>query len=207
MTNIMVDLETVGTAVDTMILTIAAVEFNHESGAIIDTFYSKIDIDSYKPYTGCFTLDGSTLTWWMTVAPEAARKEAFGGERKPIKTVLENFAAWLKPKGDIRPWSHGSCFDISILSHSLRILQLPELWRFWNIRDTRTLYDVAGVNLKTLPLTEAAKAYPEHHALGDCLRQIEGVRKSYEMLHTMMFPEIEIPDVTSKKRQRKLHIY
>ncbi len=182
MTNVMIDLETLGTGSDAMILSVAAVEFNPDNGATKETFYSKVDIDSYKPYTGCFTMDGATLTWWMTTAPEAARREAFLGERLPLKTVLENLAAWINARGNVKPWSHGSCFDIPILSHSFKILGMDTPWKFWDIRDTRTLYDVAGVNLKTLAVTPAARAYPEHHAVGDCLRQIEGVRKSYEIL-------------------------
>lgn len=182
MTNIMFDLETLGTGTDAMILTVAAIDFNPLSGATNGTFYTKIDIDSYKPYAGCFTMDGSTLTWWMTTAPEEARKEAFGGDRLPLKTVMENLTAWLSTRGaPIKVWSHGSCFDISILSHTFKILNMPCPWKFWDVRDTRTIYDTAGVNLKTLSVTPAAAKYPEHHAIGDCLRQIEGVKKANEI--------------------------
>lgn len=198
----MIDLETLGTGSDAMILSVAAVEFNPINGATKETFYSKVEIDSYKPYTGCFTMDGATLTWWMTTAPEAARKEAFLGERFPLKTVLENLATWIKARGTVIPWSHGSCFDIPILSHSFKILGMETPWKFWDIRDTRTLYDITGVNLKTLPVTPAAKAYPEHHAVGDCLRQIEGVRKSYEILNENK-KQADVPSVLTNQKPSK----
>lgn len=183
MKNVMIDLETLGTGSDAMILTIAAVEFNPETGGTKNTFYKKVDIDSYKPYTGCFTMNGSTLTWWMTTAPTEARNEAFLGQRFSLKTVLEEFSTWVKSlSGEIRPWSHGASFDIAILSHSFTILGLEIPWKYWNIRDTRTLYDIGNVDLKTIPPTADSKPYPEHHALGDCFRQIEGVRKSMEVL-------------------------
>ena len=200
MRDIMIDLETLGTGSDAMILTLAAVEFNPETGGTKRMFYKKVDIDSYKPYTGCFTMNGSTLTWWMTKAPAAAREEAFSGERTSLKTVLEDFDAWLKSIQDtIRVWSHGSSFDISILTHSFTILGLEIPWQYWNIRDTRTLYDVAQVDLKLLPLTDDAKRYPEHHAIGDCLRQIEGVRKSYETLAGSDEKKLQHPQKRYKK--------
>lgn len=193
MANVMFDLETLGTGSDTMILTISAVEFNPDTGATKRKFYEKVDIDSYKSYTGLFTMDGSTLTWWMTTAPEEARKEAFTGQRQNIKNVFSNLLAWINLIGDIIPWSHGSCFDIPILSHHFRVFDIKEPWKFWNVRDTRTLYSMAGVDLKTLAPSEAAKEYPEHHAVGDCLKQIEGVRKSYEILNSLETPKEDLP--------------
>lgn len=197
MTNVMIDLETLGTGTDAMILTIAAVEFDPRGTYDKkDIFYSKVDIDSYKPYTGCFTLDGSTLTWWMTDAPESARKEAFSQKRTPIKNVLENFTAWIKSRSnEVKPWSHGASFDISILSHHFKILNLEIPWKFWDVRDTRTLYDISRVNLKSM---KPSNDYPAHHAIGDCILQIEGVIKSYETLS----PSLEITEKSSKKSKK-----
>ena len=178
----MFDLETLGVNTNAMILTIAAVVFDPLTGEIGEIFYSKVDIDSYMPYSTSFTMDGPTLTWWMTTASESARKEAFGGNRQPLKSVLENLVSWLSNKYKIKPWSHGSSFDISILSYTFKIFNICCPWKFWDIRDTRTLYEVAGINLKTLAPTVISSQYPEHHAVGDCLRQINGVKKSNDIL-------------------------
>lgn len=178
--NIMIDLETLGTSSNTMILTFAAVPFIPKTGEIKgEIFYEKIDIDSYKQYQN-FTFDGSTLTWWMTTAPEQARKEAFGGIRKPLKTVMENFKLWCeKFKMPIKIWSHGSCFDVVIVSHAMNTLNLSIPWKFWDIRDTRTIYDLANIILKNVV---KCSSFPDHHALGDCYHQIEALKESYSII-------------------------
>ena len=45
-------------------------------------------------------------------------------------------------------------------------------WIFWNVRDTRTLYDIGKVSMKSLPTNNA------HHAIYDCHRQIIGVKRA-----------------------------
>lgn len=200
--HVMIDLETLGTGSDAMILTIAAVEFDpNYAAAPNDIFYARIDIDSYKPYTGCFTMDGATLSWWMTKAPEGAKNEAFLYQRLPLKTAMENFVAWMKTRtGEVKPWSHGSSFDISIVTHTLKILGLDVPWKFWDIRDTRTIYEVAGVNLKNIP---PISGYPLHHAVGDCLLQIEGVRQSYEILNDLKTKNTDSQTVQKPRLQKK----
>jgi hypothetical protein len=170
----MFDLETLGTSFDTMILTIAAIQFDPKTSIIRETFYEKIDIDSYKSYSDSFSFDGSTLSWWMLKPTEEARLEAFGGVRKPLKEVIEKLQKWIKDFS-LCPivWSHGSIFDIAILSHTFKVLNVEVPWKFYDIRDTRTLYNIGNVNLKNI-ITKYS--YPDHHAVGDCLKQIEGVK-------------------------------
>ena len=179
--DVMIDLETLGTSSNTMILTIAAVVFDPLTGKTGDKFYEKIDIDSYKKYKGEFTFDASTLLWWMTVAPESARKEAFtNNNRKDIAIVMENFKLWCENiKRPIKIWSHGSSFDVVIVSYTMNILNLQIPWKFWDIRDTRTIYDLAEISLKNVP---KCSEYPAHHALGDCFQQIEALRLSHVIL-------------------------
>jgi hypothetical protein len=51
-------------------------------------------------------------------------------------------------------------------------------WKFWDERDTRTLYEVAGVKNWDLPKNS------KHHALHDCYRQIVGVHMSMNRLRS-----------------------
>ena len=175
--DIMIDLETLGVKGNAMILTVAAVSFNMETGKTIESFYEKIDIESYQDYKE-FSFDGSTLIWWLTTAPNEARLEAFTGQdRKPLKVVMENLTKFIQKYPNPRVWSHGASFDISILTHALSVLKIDLSWKFWNIRDTRTLYDLGNVTLKFVSSSESPK-FPEHHALGDCYKQIEAARLS-----------------------------
>jgi hypothetical protein len=64
-------------------------------------------------------------------------------------------------------WSHGAVFDIVIIEDLLRQMGRTEPWKFWNCRDTRTLFDLADPDMP-----QAAK----HNALEDAKRQAIGVK-------------------------------
>lgn len=186
--DVMIDIETLGNTSSAQILTISAITFDPftNSNLIADMFYRTIDLDSYQKYENRFTFDKSTLLWWMKQEKQV-RKEAFSGEYT-IEEVMKEFVDWCflmqaKYEKDIKVWSHGASFDISILRHALSVLQLEIPWNYKNIRDTRTLFDLAQVDLNTIgDIPIRGVIFPRHHAMGDCARQIEGVRLSYKKL-------------------------
>ena len=61
-----------------------------------------------------------------------------------------------------------SCFDLMIIEEVCRRLELGVRWNYYNIRDTRTLFDL-GVDPK-MPKAD------KHHALHDAFRQVIGVQ-------------------------------
>jgi len=171
----MIDLETLSTRPNAVILVLAAVKFNR-TGKIrkledMDTFYHRITINSCEE-KGMHT-DPETQKWWDKQDREV-REEAFGEPREDLSVVLRKFIEWY---GDAKtPWSHGATFDLVILNDAFRRCNLEAPWKFWDCRDTRTLYDIAGV--KNWDLPQASK----HHALYDCDRQIWGVKESIRRL-------------------------
>ena len=175
----MTDIETLSTRPNAVILVIAAVKFNR-TGTIselkeMDTFYKRVKIDSCT-VRGMHT-DEATRGWWNKQDPEI-RAEAFGDSqespREDISVVLRQFIEWFG-ESDVF-WSHCATFDIVIMNEAFRLCGLEAPWKFWNCRDTRTLYDVAGLRNNDLP--QVAK----HHALHDCHRQIWGVKMSMKRL-------------------------
>jgi hypothetical protein len=178
--GIMIDLETTSVAPNAMILTFAAVAFDHITGKHLGQFYKTIDLNSYKKY-GVFTFDAETLAWWANQDKEA-RIEAFcSSKRVPILDALQQFVAWYSYVTNninkVHIWSHGASFDIPILSFAFNTVGIDIPWKFWNIRCTRTLFDDANFDFKTVgsvPINN--ELLPAHHALGDVARQIEGVR-------------------------------
>lgn len=187
--EIMLDLETLGVSTNTMILTIAAVTFdsnNKETESNGQVFYARVDIDSYKKYGSNFTLDASTLFWWINKAPQAAKNEAFCDiDRKSIETVMKAFSDWCSHNKVTKIWSNGASFDIPIVSYTMNLLNIEIPWKFWDIRDTRTLYDLANIKLKDVKYNNVNNL-PDHHALGDCYKQLEGVKQSYKKLKTVI---------------------
>ena len=85
-THVSIDIETLGTAPGSVILTIGAVAFNRhglipERNGILGTFYQRIDLD-YSLRAG-LTVDASTLRWWFS-QPQATQDEVFdpGGDAR-----------------------------------------------------------------------------------------------------------------------------
>lgn len=182
--NVMIDLETLGTKPNTYILTLAAVAFLPITGKAPYVFYEKIDVDSY-PRNGAFSFDFSTLGWWMK-QNTAATTEAFSGlPRKNIEVVLRHLSKWihdLSPDpGSIKVWSQGASFDIPILEYTMSYFNIEIPWKFYNVRDTRTLYDVAGIAYSKVTLPKTSERV-EHNSLSDCLKQVEAVRQAMEKL-------------------------
>ena len=71
-------------------------------------------------------------------------------------------------------WSHGATFDLVIIENIYRQLGKPLPWNFWQLRDTRTLFDL-GYD-PDMPKNS------KHDALQDAIRQSVGVQNIYSKL-------------------------
>jgi len=78
--------------------------------------------------------------------------------------------------GAKRVWSHGSAFDIIILEHIFGKIQKAVPWKFWEVRDTRTLFEL-GIDPVRPPVLK-------HHALEDAWNQAVGVQNVYRVLRS-----------------------
>lgn len=157
--DLMIDIEGLATTPDTTILTIAAQEFNPlERGALGRDFYARVTLESQEDRA----IDDATVEWWAT-QPAAIRDEAFGEDgRVPLAQALEGLhrLAWHAR----RVWAQGPTYDMNILEHAYKSLAMPLPWRFFAVRDSRTLFSLVP-QLNTYPAS--------HHALEDCRRQIQ----------------------------------
>lgn len=177
MTEVMLDLETLSTSGNASILIIAGIKFdrNQDKKPLLaikdmpksDIFYMKIDSNSCAKIG--LDIDPETVDWWGKQSKKI-RDEAFGGKRVPLKEALMAFSKWFGNCKYI--WSNGACFDVPILENVYRKCKVKTPWKFYNVRDTRTIWDLAGIKSRDLPQNDL------HHALADCHRQIWGVQKS-----------------------------
>ncbi len=174
--DVMIDIETLGTTPDAPILTIGAMLFDRRRPppevdvTKSECFYKRIELEKHV------TVEASTMLWWMQQDANS-KYEAFDApDRIPLRDALEQFVRWCKFNKVKYVWSHGASFDCVIMTwHMLNNgIQVP--WSYWNIRDTRTLYELADIRITDLPNTH------KHHALYDCHRQIVGVNMSYAKL-------------------------
>ena len=168
--HLMVDLETLDTKTSATILTLGAVRFDPWTNAPMKELYLRVDLDS-QDKLGC-TVSDDTLNWWSKQNTDV-KEEAFDPrDRIPIHEVMNQFhaLAW----GCSHFWSHGATFDLVIIENIYRQIGKPLPWNFWQLRDTRTLFDL-GVDPE---MPQGGK----HDALQDAIRQAVGVQTVYAKL-------------------------
>lgn len=169
----MLDLETLGTAPGSVILSIGAVHFG--GGEILNQFNSAISIKSSEA-AGLKT-DGATMLWWMQQS-EAARRALSEGQKKAGKLfeVLQDFNGWLADcaQGDYKNvmlWGNGASFDNTLLAAAYRACDLRHPWRYANERCYRT------VKALHPEITEDAREGTHHDALADAIHQAKHLMK------------------------------
>lgn len=141
MRDLMIDLETLATRPDAAIVTIGACLFDITTGEIGKTFYGKVDLADAMRHG---KVNGDTLKWWLNQGDEA-RKELLGGvyTAKVIFNEFEDFITKNANCNRLRAWGNGSVFDITMMEFNFpRITGMEAPWRFWNVRDCRTIKDV-----------------------------------------------------------------
>ena len=174
MSHIMIDLETLSLRTKASVLIVAAVRFNPtdrpDGGNAIrvkneDIFYRRITRESCEQLN--LDICAATLVWWAEQNIDVLA-EAFSNEDAvSVRQALQELAVFVGNDKRTCVWSHGAPFDIPILSELYARLEMRVPWQFYNVRDTRTLFDLADV--KKLPQTN------KHNALNDCHNQIWGV--------------------------------
>lgn len=167
----MVDLETLDVKSTATVLTLGAVRFDPYNDSPMKELYLRVDVDS-QDKLGC-TVDENTINWWKK-QDVSVMEEAFNPrDRIPIHEVVNQFhsLAWNCDAF----WSHGATFDLMILQNLYDKLGRAYPWQYWQMRDTRTLFDI-GYDAE-MPQNS------KHNALEDAKRQAIGVRNVYRKLN------------------------
>lgn len=175
-TDVMIDLETLATSTDAVVLTIGAVRFDPFGSDIkepaMDSFYVKVDIDSCDEL-GLVSND-DTIAWWAQQSKEAQAEAFEGTDRVHIREAFDRLYKFCW--GAKRVWSNGAAFDVPICEHVYRKLNKAIPWSFWAVRDVRTAFDL-GINPNRPPVMA-------HHALQDAWNQAVGIQNVYNTLRT-----------------------
>jgi hypothetical protein len=189
MDDIMVDIETLGTGSNAMIVQIAAVRFDPFGGDCGLIQAPEFAFDFHVQPTGNAVLDGvmdfDTVRWWLS-QEERARQRVFApvaGCGGHVGTGVMALSHWLREQGPFeRVWASGPQFDLALLKAAfdrtlnevpvLRTLGADPGPRPWPIpfraeRDFRTLKHVG----KLLGVEKPLFVGVEHDALDDCYHQ------------------------------------
>jgi len=166
LTNIMLDLETMGRGPDAAIVAIGAVEFGlSESGAEVlgRSFYRVVDLDSSVHHGG--VMDAETVLWWLGQG-EAARRELIDRQAVNLPEALQEFACFIGQPGP-QPylWGNGAGFDNVILRRAYERLDVPPPWVHWHDRCFRT------VRAENAHVPAPERRGTHHNALDDAMHQ------------------------------------
>lgn len=174
MNHLMIDLETLGTAADSVILSVGAVKFDLYSTAIDDHgFYGSISIDSN--FDAGRRVSEDTLLWWLK--QPAAAQAVFFEDKLPLEQVLIDLSDWIGTR-DWIVWAKGPSFDIAMLEHAYKQFKMETPWEFWNARCVRTYMGLPGAKG-----IKAATEGVAHNALSDAYEQA----KTIQMIHQKVF--------------------
>lgn len=211
--DIMLDLETWGTTPGSDIRSIGACVFDPVTGfthdgslGTIRPFYIACDNpvrdDARPQYSDpnavhadrCYPLfrDTRTVQWWSEQSDEA---QAAFTDPVDLRDALLRLTSWIinvypgpwdgKLTPNIKIWSHGAAFDPPILAAAYEAVGLPVLWHYRAPRDTRTLFDAAGIeDHSALLARHPGPLGLVHHALDDAICQARAVCAAYSRLRS-----------------------
>lgn len=183
--HIMIDIETLGARPGSVIASIGAVAFDPVAGSIDDEGLS-VFIDLADAEKSGLRVESGTFSWWMRQS-EAARAGTFaaGLRRIPLVSALAMLNGYCRAKDGTFVWSHGSNFDLVLLDAAYFICGFAASWKFWDARDTRTIYGLTGINPKDY-FEAGATA---HKAIDDARAQARAVIAAYAKLGLARIPE------------------
>lgn len=181
--DLMLDIEALGKHANSVILTIGAQQFdpsvrgweskpqmNVANGEYYSPYMNvRVDVDEQEALGR--VVEQETLEWWAT-QESAAKEDAFSVEdRFTLKQALNELSLLASPCK--RVWSKGPVYDIVMLEHAYEQMRMKIPWKFYNVRDARTVYSLC-------PKLESEKN--GHIALDDCRNQIIMLQKAFSML-------------------------
>lgn len=169
--DIMIDIETLGTAPGSVILSIGAASTSEE----LPEFYCKINLAS-QLYQGMH-VDAATMAWWRKQSFFVWEKQTNGTDG--MHKVLSGFQSWIQAIRNgaegaatgnrIRVWGDGAAFDCVLLEEAYRRCGVVCPWSYQEVHCYRTLRQ----------LKDSKKPIPkEHHnALSDAHAQLEHLKE------------------------------
>lgn len=176
-TDIMIDIESLDTSPYCVILTIGVVRFDPRGDGVVEKLELRPTLeDQTEIYNRIINDD--TIRWWSEQSPAALEEAMSDDNRMSLKDCMEVLYKFCWNRRAI--WSHGAPFDVVAMETAMRQTLTdrpnPIPWPFYTVRDTRTLFEIAGVKLKD------GGHKTSHKAVEDAERQAIVVQSAYKKL-------------------------
>lgn len=167
----MLDIESLGTAPGSAILSISAVKFA-DDGSLGKEFDVSIYLDSC--IEAGLKIDASTIIWWMRQSSEARDILTDDRVRCDIRIALEGFSNWYHKnmKEGNKIFAKDPDFDCSLLEEAYRKLRLHCPFNYRSKIAVRTLSALRPEFEKNEEFTGT-----KHNGIDDCKHQIKYVSK------------------------------
>lgn len=164
--DIMIDIESLDTSPNCVILTIGAVRFDPKGMGVVERLELRPTIDEQTEQFNR-VINEDTLRWWSEQSPEALDEAMGDRDRVSFADCMEALYKFCWNRRAV--WSNGASFDIVAMESAWRNLGMRIPWPYYTVRDTRTLYEIAGVSLKDkkygTKTTHKAVEDAEHQAI------------------------------------------
>jgi hypothetical protein len=174
MQHVMLDLETWGTKPGSALRSIGMVQFDPFFPGFGKEFYCNID-DESQLAIGAIK-DQKTIEWWTQQSKKAL--EILEVEKLNVHDACDRVIQYFNETGVSIVWAQGSNFDPVLLEAIFDMAGKVVPWKFYNTRDTRTIYSVANYDTRKMP-----RVGEHHNALEDAKHQVRCVYRSYQILH------------------------
>ena len=172
--HVSLDLETLSTASDALILSIGAAKFDPHGSGVADSFHVAVDLDLLPAKAYGFDISPSTLAWWLSADRADARAALAETPKTDLVSALDGFADWFGPDS-LPTWGNGAGFDNVILRNACARLGLTCPWKWWHDRCYRTLKNLA-------PGIDYLHVGVAHSALDDARSQALHAQKVFTRL-------------------------
>jgi hypothetical protein len=174
--SVMIDLETLGTSSNAVVLSFGGVIFNSETG---ETISEKTVIFCLEDsLSKGLEIDASTLRWWLTQNNEVLKNQLDLEKSVTLKDGIKEIADWLggEMAFNTEVWANSPSFDLIKFQNVCKVADMENPFgdfRKW--RDVRTMIEAAengrAVSIKTITDAEFGRGNA-HDPIHDCKYQI-----------------------------------
>lgn len=164
MTDLSVDIESMGVRPGSAVVGIGACFFDVSTGQIGERFYRAVNLASCVKHG--LTMDAGTVMWWL--GQSDAARDAIRFSTYTLPQALADFAEWIHKtasRDTVRPWARGPSFDCALLTHAYKACGIELPWLYWNERCHRTL------TARNPSVPEPERGGEHHNAQDDAVHQ------------------------------------
>jgi len=191
MTDLMIDIETLSTQKDAAITSIGAVFFDRHTG-LVGQHKHHVGIQML-PAHNYGHIDPGTVQFWIsqkkTVQEQLLSLTASQSvNARTLAVALASLTGFIHTFSDpenVLVWSNGSNFDIEILENAYTRTCQKVPWKYYNVRDVRTIVDIGRDILKFDPKKTIPFTGSEHNALDDAVHQANYVSAIFKEISNL----------------------